>query len=70
MGARREPASRDDKAAAADNCLRGDFYRSNTHGVRYEPTKYRGVHWVQAFLINKRTDSLDGVSERFLVVIR
>jgi hypothetical protein len=58
-----------DKAAAADNCLRGDFYRSDTHGYRYEPTKYRGVHWVQAFLVNKRTGLLDGLSERFFVVI-
>jgi hypothetical protein len=58
-----------DKAAAAENCLRGDFYRSDTHGYRYEPTKYRGVHWVQAFLVNKRTGLLDGVSERFFVVI-
>jgi hypothetical protein len=58
-----------DRAAAADNCLRGDFYRSDTHGYRYEPTKYRGVHWVQAFLINKRTRLLAGVSDRFFVVI-
>ena len=59
-----------DRAAAAENALRGEFYRSETHGCRYEPTKYRGVHWVQAFLINKRTGFCDGVSERFFVVIR
>lgn len=59
-----------DKAAAADDGLRGGFYRSDTHGYRYEATKYRGVHWVQAFLVNKRTGMLDGVSDRFFVVIR
>jgi len=59
-----------DRAAAADNGLRGDFYRSDVHGYRYEATKYRGVHWVQAFLGNKRTGLRDGLSERFFVVIR
>jgi Second Messenger Oligonucleotide or Dinucleotide Synthetase domain/Adenylyl/Guanylyl and SMODS C-terminal sensor domain len=58
-----------DKAATADNGLRGGFYPSDTHGYRYEATKYRGVHWVQAFLVSKRTDSLAGVSDRFFVVI-
>jgi hypothetical protein len=58
-----------DKAAAAANDLRGDFYPSKPRGYRYESAKYRGVHWVQAFLVNKRTGLLDGVSERFFVVI-
>jgi Adenylyl/Guanylyl and SMODS C-terminal sensor domain len=59
-----------DRAAAADNGLRGGFYPSDTHGYRHEATKYRGVHWVQAFLVNKRTGFLDGISDRFFVVIR
>lgn len=59
-----------DRAAAADNGLRGGFYCSDPHGYRYEATKYRGVHWVQAFLVNKRTGFVDGVSDRFFVVIR
>jgi hypothetical protein len=59
-----------DRAAAEDGGLRGEFYRSDTHGRRYERTKYRGVHWVQAFLMNKRSGLCDGVSERFFVVIQ
>lgn len=59
-----------DRAAAESNDLRGEFNPSKPHGVRYERTKYRGVHWAQAFLINKRTRLCDGVSPRFFVVIR
>lgn len=59
-----------DRAAAESNDLRGEFCSSSPPGHRYETTKYRGVHWVQAFLINKRTGLCDGVSERFFVVIR
>ena len=48
---------------------RGDFYDSCSHAVRWESTKYRGVHWVEAFVINKRTEDLVGKSARFFVVI-
>ena len=58
-----------DKAAASDDCLRGGFYFSDTHGYRFEATKYRGVHWVQAFVVNKRTGDQYGASDRFFVVI-
>lgn len=58
-----------DAHAANDNCLRGEICLSHTHGYRWEATKYRGVHWVQAFVINKRTNRLCGSSDRFFVVI-
>ncbi|MGB0083939.1 MAG: nucleotidyltransferase [Rhodomicrobiaceae bacterium] len=58
-----------DRAAAADDCLRGGFYDSDTHGYRWEATKYRGVHWIQAFVINRRTRRLAGKSGRYFVVI-
>jgi hypothetical protein len=49
--------------------LRGGFYRSQPRGVRWETTKYRGVHWVQAFVIRKRDRACIGRSDRFFVVI-
>ncbi|MBR9780957.1 hypothetical protein TH25_24385 [Thalassospira profundimaris] len=58
-----------DEEAANSDCLRGGFYPSKDMNSRYEPTKFRGVHWVQAFLINKRTRLVCGVSDRFFVVI-
>ena len=58
-----------DTAAANNNCLRGGFYESDTHATRWEATTYRGVHWVQAFAINKRTDRVSAHSERFFVVV-
>lgn len=48
---------------------RGDFCNSNQHAVRWEETRYRGVHWVEAFVINKRTERLVGKSERFFVLV-
>lgn len=48
---------------------RGGFYKSNPHGVRWEETQYRGVHWVEAFVINKRTNKRVGKSDRFFVLI-
>lgn len=59
-----------DVEAANDNSLRGEYYPSDTHGSRFEATKYRGVHWVQAFVINKRNNLLIGSSERFFVVVK
>lgn len=47
--------------AEAANCLRGDFYTSKTIGsgglnsctaLRDEYTEYKGVHWVQCFIVN------------------
>jgi len=58
-----------DRAAANENCLRGEFSDSNSHGIKWETKKYRGVHWIQAFVVNARTKKLHGASERFFVVI-
>ncbi len=58
-----------DVEAADVNELRGEFYNSDIHGFRYESTKYRGVHWVQAHVVNKRTGMINGKSERFFVVV-
>jgi Adenylyl/Guanylyl and SMODS C-terminal sensor domain len=36
---------------------------------RWETLKYRGVHLVEAFVINRRTDRIVGQSEAFRVMI-
>lgn len=58
-----------DKAAYDANALRGEFYRSDTGTSRSEELSYRGVHFVEAFLIGKRDNRLYGKSEPFYVVI-
>ena len=55
--------------AAREGQLRGGFGRSTSPGVRWESTKYRGVHWVEAFVVNRRTNQCVGKSEPFFVVI-
>lgn len=35
-----------DKEAVQANALRGDFYKSDGPGIRWESTSYRGAHWV------------------------
>ncbi len=57
------------KEASFEGALRGGFYESEDYGIRWESTKYHGVHWVEAFVILKRTKLLVGVSERFFIVI-
>ena len=49
--------------------LRGGFYGSDKPGKRWEWTKYRGIHWVEAFVIRKRDGKCVGRSGRFFVVI-
>lgn len=46
------------KEASEAHCLRGDFYNSNGEAtfelgsnIRLEPTKYRGNHWVECFIV-------------------
>lgn len=57
--------------AMRDNQPRGDFYNADDPDkhVRWEPTAYRGTHWVEAFVLNG-----NGVcvarSGRFLVKVR
>lgn len=55
--------------AAREGQLRGNFVRSTRSGIRWESTKYRGVHWVEAFLVNQRTNRCVGKSPPFFVVI-
>jgi Second Messenger Oligonucleotide or Dinucleotide Synthetase domain/Adenylyl/Guanylyl and SMODS C-terminal sensor domain len=50
--------------------LRGTFYHSYDRIYRDEPTKYTGVHWVEAFIVNMRNRTCVGRSERFFVVIQ
>ena len=58
-----------DKAAVAANQLRGDFYPSDEGAVRSESLSYRGVHFVEAFVVRKRDHRLMGNSEPFYIVI-
>lgn len=58
-----------DEVARRANALRGDYYRSDEPGVRWEQLSYRGVHMVEAFLIRRSSDSLLGKSDPFYVVI-
>lgn len=57
------------KAAYDAGALRGGFYRSSSGASRIEDLLYRGVHFVEAFLVRKRDNRLCGTSEPFYVVI-
>lgn len=58
-----------DVEATTANALRGGFYDSDIHGYRHERTEYRGVHWVQAYAVHKINRDIQGVSERYFVII-
>jgi hypothetical protein len=58
-----------DLAAYEANSLRGDFYFSDFGFSREEDLAYRGVHFVEAFLIGKSDNRLYGKSEPFYVVV-
>ena len=58
-----------DREAANAGDLRGEFTRLSTRHDHFESTRYRGVHWVQAFLVGKRTNRIDGASERYFVIV-
>lgn len=58
-----------DQDAWNSDGLRGGFYRSEPRGVRWEKTQFRGIHWVQAFVIRRRDKVRIGRSDRFFVVI-
>ncbi|MBF0185773.1 MAG: nucleotidyltransferase [Magnetococcales bacterium] len=49
--------------------MRGGFEKSQKPRIRWERTGYRGVHWVEAFVINMRTNECMGKSSRFFVVV-
>lgn len=58
-----------DKDAQKNNQLRGDFYKSDEHGVRWERVSYHGVHMVEAFVIQKSDKTLIGQSQPFYVTV-
>jgi hypothetical protein len=60
-----------DHAAWEKKALRGGFYPSekDKRGVRWEKTEYRGIHWIEAFVIRKRDRACTARSGRFFVVI-
>lgn len=58
-----------DAAAHEAKCMRGQFYRSDTHGVRREYLQYHGVHMVEAFVIRKSDETVYGRSDVFYVVV-
>ena len=58
-----------DRVAAAAGQLRGDFYSSDGGSSRTEHLEYRGVHFVEAFVIRKRDDRQVGQSQPFYVVV-
>lgn len=58
-----------DKAAGAANQLRGHFYPSDDGATRTERLQFRGVHFVEAFVVRKRDQRLMGSSDPFYVVI-
>lgn len=58
-----------DKVASKAGALRGEFYPSDEGTSRSERLEYRGVHFVEAFLIRKRDNRLVGQSDPFYVVI-
>lgn len=47
----------------------GGFEKSQEPKIRWELTGYRGVHWVEVFVINTRTNECMGKSDRFFVVV-
>ncbi|WP_425090826.1 SMODS domain-containing nucleotidyltransferase [Tropicimonas sp. S265A] len=55
--------------ALQDGGLRGSFVDSAADGKRWESLKYRGVHFVEAFVIRKRDGLQVSRSEPFYVVI-
>ena len=51
--------------------LRGNFiYGDRGSVVRWETTAYRGVHWIEAFLVNHRSNECIARSGRFFVLIQ
>lgn len=58
-----------DKDAYEAKALRGDFYDSDSGASRKEQLSYRGVHFVEAFLVGRYDNRLYGKSAPFYVVI-
>lgn len=58
-----------DKAASQQGQLRGEFYTSDEHGVRWEGISYHGVHMVEAFVVQRADKLLIGQSAPFYVTV-
>ncbi|QDZ28699.1 nucleotidyltransferase [Noviherbaspirillum sp. UKPF54] len=58
-----------DTAAYNAGELRGDFYDSDSGASRMEHLAFRGVHFVEAFVVRKSDNRLLGQSQPFYVVI-
>jgi hypothetical protein len=58
-----------DKIAEAAKQLRGDFYTSDHDHARWENLQYRGVHFVEAFVVRKSDQRMVGHTAPFFVVI-
>ncbi len=56
-------------AALTAQAGRGDFYTASTGNKRWEELRYRGVHFVEAFIVLRAGDILVGKSKPFHVVI-
>jgi hypothetical protein len=50
--------------------LRGGFYPSDQHGIRWEQLSYRGVHLIEAFVVRKFDNVQVGRSSTFYVGIQ
>ena len=56
--------------AAAKRHLRGKFEDEESNSARrWESTAYRGLHWVEAFLVNSRTNQCVARSGRVFVMV-
>jgi hypothetical protein len=57
------------EVALGRNAGRGDFYSPMRGNRRWEELQYRGVHFVEAFIIRMRDEVVVGISPPFSVVI-
>ncbi|AUN95861.1 SMODS domain-containing nucleotidyltransferase [Pseudazoarcus pumilus] len=59
-----------DEAAYNAKQLRGDYYAGNRGASRIEELRFRGIHFVEAFVVRNSDNRLVGKSEPFYVVIQ
>lgn len=53
--------------AKNNNCLRGSLFSGGA--IRWEDTLYKGLHWVECFIVDKRRQVCTGRSGRYFVNI-
>lgn len=56
-------------AASRQDGLRGQFYKSDEPGIRWEQIEYRGVHFAEAFVVRKRDNLCVAKSGPLYVVV-